>query len=274
MNTTGTVFSSNYAPFGEQNGATGTDPTYKYTGKPQDGVGLYYYGARYYDPQIGRFITRDPAGPILSDPQNLNQYEYADDSPESNVDPNGQASMAVSMNRSSCSNDFFSWDHWKCTFSPSAIVAQVKTTPSPAGLIATGAIASYETGSLIYTQLTRPSDPPVSPRVSTTGPVVISPSTGYSSANPGDEYWDTTPRLGGGKPHEQPRYPDEDNRHPKIRPATNDTKPTVAKIVGCGIVGAIMVGSTEFVTAQFDANNWAFDVAGGVGGFAICAKWT
>ena len=33
---------------------------YLFTGKERDSSGLYYYGARYYDPEIGRFISRDP----------------------------------------------------------------------------------------------------------------------------------------------------------------------------------------------------------------------
>ena len=51
--------------------------------------GLYYYGARYYDNTIGRFITRDPAGPLLSDPQSLNPYVYVENSPIDITDPTG-----------------------------------------------------------------------------------------------------------------------------------------------------------------------------------------
>lgn len=31
---------------------------YLFTGKEKDTTGLYYYGARYYDPELGRFIAR------------------------------------------------------------------------------------------------------------------------------------------------------------------------------------------------------------------------
>jgi len=87
---TTTTFTSNYQPFGTQYGATGTDPIYKYTGKPQDNsTGLYFYGARYYDKSIGAFITRDPAKEQLQDPQTRCPYPYARNNPESLTDPSG-----------------------------------------------------------------------------------------------------------------------------------------------------------------------------------------
>ena len=37
--------------------------TYRYTGKERDAAtGLYYFGARYYAPWSGRWISADPAG--------------------------------------------------------------------------------------------------------------------------------------------------------------------------------------------------------------------
>jgi len=35
-----------------------------------------YFGARYYDPTIGRFITRDPVKGNIMNPQTLNPYVY------------------------------------------------------------------------------------------------------------------------------------------------------------------------------------------------------
>ena len=43
----------------------------KFTGKDLDeDTGLYYYNARFYDPELGRFITEDS----INDPNNSNLY--------------------------------------------------------------------------------------------------------------------------------------------------------------------------------------------------------
>jgi RHS repeat-associated protein len=52
-----------YAPFGDTgvNGSSDVNP-FQYTGRENDGTGLYYYRARYYDPVRARFIQMDPIG--------------------------------------------------------------------------------------------------------------------------------------------------------------------------------------------------------------------
>ena len=60
-----------------------------------------YYGARYYDPWVGRFLSQDPAligsvagpsfGAISSDPQEFNAYSYARNTPTRYTDPTGAA---------------------------------------------------------------------------------------------------------------------------------------------------------------------------------------
>jgi len=52
----------------------GISEKYKYTGKEKDATDLYYFGAHYYDPTIGRFITRDPKRGNIMNPQTLNPY--------------------------------------------------------------------------------------------------------------------------------------------------------------------------------------------------------
>ena len=72
---------------------------YKFTGKELDeDTDLYYYGARYYDAKIGRFVAIDPVAlknptKVLSDPQQLNTYSYTRNNPLKYVDPEGEMIM-------------------------------------------------------------------------------------------------------------------------------------------------------------------------------------
>ena len=66
-----------------------------YTGKEKDATGLYYYGARYYDPQIGKFITRDIIKGRKSNSQTLNLYTYCLNNPIKYIDPTGLDSMCT-----------------------------------------------------------------------------------------------------------------------------------------------------------------------------------
>jgi len=52
-----------YEPFGAAtvSGASSGNE-FNYTGREDDATGLYYYRARYYYPQLGRFISEDPIG--------------------------------------------------------------------------------------------------------------------------------------------------------------------------------------------------------------------
>jgi RHS repeat-associated protein len=75
-----------YKPFGITT-ASGSNPNrFRFTGREWDQeTGLYYYRARYYDAQIGRFISEDPVrfrgGP--------NFYDYVNSEPTDLIDPSG-----------------------------------------------------------------------------------------------------------------------------------------------------------------------------------------
>jgi RHS repeat-associated protein len=63
---------------------------YKFTGKERDSEsGLDNFGARYDSSQYGRFMTPDPLGGHLEDPQTLNRYAYVRNNPLSLTDPTG-----------------------------------------------------------------------------------------------------------------------------------------------------------------------------------------
>ncbi len=75
-----------YDPFGNTTASgVGSSNSYQYTGRELDAGNLYFYRARYYNPQISRFITEDPIG---FDGE-INSYVYAYDSPVSFGDPFG-----------------------------------------------------------------------------------------------------------------------------------------------------------------------------------------
>ena len=80
-----------YDPWGKISRTEGdADPTRGFTGQWRDPeTGLLYYGGRYYDPTLGRFISPDPFIQSLSNPQALNRYSYVGNDPVNNIDPTG-----------------------------------------------------------------------------------------------------------------------------------------------------------------------------------------
>jgi len=97
-----------YLPFGEvwieeTDPATGYIP-FRFTSKELDEeTGLYYHGARYYEPTISRWMSADPAGFALVSPMGsdgkpkasysiieaVNWYAYVSNNPVIYVDPTG-----------------------------------------------------------------------------------------------------------------------------------------------------------------------------------------
>jgi RHS repeat-associated protein len=76
-----------YEPFGKTSstGASNTS-SYQYTGRENDGTGLYYYRARYYHPGLQRFISEDPIG---FHGQDWNLFVYVFNNPLLFIDPFG-----------------------------------------------------------------------------------------------------------------------------------------------------------------------------------------
>jgi RHS repeat-associated protein len=63
--------------------------SFKYTGQRQAEAGLYFYNARWYDPQLGRFIQADTIIPEPGNPLAWDRYAYANNNPLYYTDPSG-----------------------------------------------------------------------------------------------------------------------------------------------------------------------------------------
>jgi RHS repeat-associated protein len=84
-----------YHPFGNPSIKEGSE-TYLFNGKEKDSINMYYYGARYYDPTLGRFITRDPLNGMTANSQLLNRYSYCLNNPVNSLDPTGLVVVTMS----------------------------------------------------------------------------------------------------------------------------------------------------------------------------------
>ena len=108
-----------YTPWGEvfverRFGSNGYESPYLFNGKELDEeTGLYYYGARYYDPKMSVWYGVDPVSnynPLgdenhidgehnggVFNPSNLNPYIYCYHNPIKYVDPNGKQNVAAGL---------------------------------------------------------------------------------------------------------------------------------------------------------------------------------
>jgi len=60
--------------------------SYQFTGRENDGTGLYFYRARYHSPTFQRFIAQDPIGFRGGD---WNLYGFVSNDPANQTDPQG-----------------------------------------------------------------------------------------------------------------------------------------------------------------------------------------
>jgi RHS repeat-associated protein len=99
-----------YMPWGGNRFTAGTTPTsFRYTGQREDSyINLYWYGSRWYDQSLGRFIQPDTIVPdAVQGVQAWDRFAYVNNSPTNKVDPSG---------------------HWGFNFNLSSIVNSVITS--------------------------------------------------------------------------------------------------------------------------------------------------
>lgn len=76
-----------YEPFGNTTQAgLASSNAFQYTGRENDGAGLYYYRTRYYSPTLHRFQREDPLGFGGGD---VNVFSYVNNAPTKLIDPMG-----------------------------------------------------------------------------------------------------------------------------------------------------------------------------------------
>jgi RHS repeat-associated protein len=80
-----------YEPFGKTSVSGTSSNTFEFTGRENDGTGLYFSRSRYYSPTLQRFISEDP----LEFVNGPNRYAYAGNDPVNNVDPDGLSTTVV-----------------------------------------------------------------------------------------------------------------------------------------------------------------------------------
>jgi RHS repeat-associated protein len=89
---------SDYDAFGRLLSLVSGNNVYQFTGERRDSeTGLDYLRARYYDSELGRFISRDAFGGWLSSPASQNKYLYAHGNPVNFTDPSGYMTMGEEL---------------------------------------------------------------------------------------------------------------------------------------------------------------------------------
>ncbi len=91
--TGGRIAQERYYPYGRVR--WGSAPTsYNFTGQRLDqSTGLLFFQARYYDPDLRRFLQPDTIVPEPGNPQSLNRYSYALGNPLKYTDPTGHVNI-------------------------------------------------------------------------------------------------------------------------------------------------------------------------------------
>jgi len=120
------VWRADYKPFGEDYQIASTHENNRmFVGKEMDQeTGLYYFGARYMEAMIGRFISPDPVGAVdsrtggvnekvLRNPQRINLYAYGLNNPYRYIDPDGNTVWDIA------DFAFFGYDVYKFARDPS-----------------------------------------------------------------------------------------------------------------------------------------------------------
>jgi RHS repeat-associated protein len=93
------LWKESYRPYGarSQNTDQGKQAQW-FTGKSLEAsTGLSYFGARYYDPVVGRFMGVDPVGFMENNLHSFNRYAYGNNNPSRYLDPDGNLPVLIPL---------------------------------------------------------------------------------------------------------------------------------------------------------------------------------
>ncbi len=111
-------YDADFSPYGaEINHLNSCPQNYKFTGYERDPeTGLDYAFARYYNSALGRFMSTDPLGGSIGDPQSLNLYPYVANRTLSSTDPTGMCGQVFDNGSRGCNGGaFFGYGGMTCT---------------------------------------------------------------------------------------------------------------------------------------------------------------
>ena len=118
-NSTGAIVGEQrYYPYGETRITSGTIYTDKlYTGQREmTGLGIYHYGARFYSPKLGRFLSPDSIVPGAANPQAWNRYSYVLGNPLKYTDPSGHTYICGASCEAEYEKPQYTLDDYAATF--------------------------------------------------------------------------------------------------------------------------------------------------------------
>ena len=76
------LFARDFSPYGRPNaGGSQGLTTYGFTGEQTDPSGLIYLRARYYSPELARFLSTDPVAGDPNNPVTFDPWQYGQDNP-------------------------------------------------------------------------------------------------------------------------------------------------------------------------------------------------
>jgi RHS repeat-associated protein len=88
---------TSYAPYGSPFEQYNTPSTLGFTGEQTAAGGLNYLRARYYNPSIGTFLSRDPFSGTTNNAMSRNGYSYVHGNVVNWTDPSGENPLAVAI---------------------------------------------------------------------------------------------------------------------------------------------------------------------------------